>query len=118
MDENFNINECERRREPRSDKDFSLQLSDSDVVAEAIDITTSGLSCLLNKQLPELSEMKIEFLLPEREDESSISCSGVVVRSTPARRKSDRGRKRFVTALYFLDIDDAAKKKISDFTKQ
>lgn len=118
MDENLNINGCERRREPRSDKNFSLQLSDSDVVAEAIDITTSGLSCLLNKQLPELSEMKVEFLLPKSGDGSSISCSGVVVRSTPARRKSDKGRKRFVTALYFLDIDDSARKRISDFTKQ
>ncbi|MDD5645124.1 MAG: PilZ domain-containing protein [bacterium] len=118
MDENSNINDCERRREPRSDKNFSLQLSGSDVVAEAIDITTSGLSCLLNKRLPELSEMKVEFLLPESGDESSISCSGVVVRSMPARRESDRGRERFVTALYFLDIDDTAKKRISSFTEQ
>lgn len=107
----------ERRREPRIKRKFSFQISGLDVAAEALDITPTGLNCLMDNKLPELSEMKIEVSLPEEKEENPILCSGIVVRSVPDRRKAGENSGKFATALYFLDMEDGDRTKIERFVR-
>ncbi|MCK4947074.1 MAG: PilZ domain-containing protein [Candidatus Aureabacteria bacterium] len=114
---NKHSGDFERRREPRIKKDFSLQVSGIDVAIEALDITPTGLNCLMDNKLPELSEMKMEVSLPKGNKKDSILCSGIVVRSVPDRRKVDKNSHKFAVALYFLNMGAGDRTKIKNFVR-
>lgn len=114
---NKGFDSFEKRREPRIKRDFSLQISGVDVAIESLDITPTGLNCLIDNKLPELSEMKIEVSLFDKRQKNPILCSGIVVRSVPDRRKADKNSRKFATALYFLDMEDRDRTKIENFVR-
>ena len=105
----------ERRQCPRVDQRLPLR-----IVANGYDFltTTQNISCLgaycrLDKYIPPFTKIAVQLSLPvsasRQKDISRVECKGVVVRSED---NSDGG---FNIAIFFNEIADTQRKKISDY---
>jgi c-di-GMP-binding flagellar brake protein YcgR len=108
----------ERRRFPRVNAGLPLKIRsvDYDFVTETRNISCIGAYFTINKYIEPLTKVSIVLLLPKRNPDDKtaqkIQCTGVVIR---AEANTDG---RFNVAVFFNDIKERDKQKISQYVKQ
>lgn len=100
----------ERRHSARLVDSFSFNIGFDgyDITASVINISTSGLLCRTNREIPVMSKIDMALILPSRIPTSTsetIKIKGVVVRND----KDERG---YRAAIFFIDIAQAHRKKL------
>ncbi len=118
----------DRRREPRVAAGFQGGLTQdgrSDLhgpeTADRVsvkDISASGVCCHSDHELPEMSLVRLELLLPGEEGplaEVPVRCAGAVVRSEPIPESTYPS---WEVALYFTEISDQDRDRIRAFVER
>lgn len=105
----------ERRRTPRVPHQAALSIVNPRQViqAQTLDLSASGVCCLLNQPVPLMTKFQLHFTLPRAEE--PVRCSGVVVRIEPHRRQ-DNGL-GYEAAIFFSDLSDNDRKAINAFVQ-
>lgn len=109
----------ERRRSPRvKAEELSLRLraGDFDTVTHTLNISSSGLYCKVDKELPLMSRIKLMLMIPElsKGDASKgLEVEGVVVRTHPVI--IDGKVKHYDVAIFFDSLDNKAKESIANY---
>lgn len=90
----------DRRRHPRAFADFEVAIGDRLVTAR--DISRSGLRCVVDDPIREMTELAMTLQVPQPgRPTARVCCRGAVVRID----RTDDGR--FEIAVLFLELDDA-----------
>lgn len=108
----------ERRQHPRLEQELPIQ-----VAANGYDFSTStrnvscvGAYCSINKYVPPFTKVMIKLALPVKADTTdkqyNVECRGVVVRT------DDEMNGGFNLAIFFNEIKDDQRKKISRYISQ
>jgi hypothetical protein len=109
-------NFLERRRHPRVAKELALKIKTDkyDLVTRTQNLSCIGAYCSVNKYIPALTKLSIMLLLPTKgkNTHSKVQCKGVVVRT------EDNPPSGFNVAIYFNDINQHEKEKISKYINQ
>ena len=102
----------DRRRAPRALGDFPIRFSEDPDAAPAQlrDISEIGLACRSPQELPELTQISLEFQLPGASQVHRIT--GAVVRCDPL----DDGT--FDVAVFFTDIQTETRVSLSNFVRK
>lgn len=107
----------ERRSNPRTPVDLDLQIAlKGDLVrARVRDISTSGIRCVTECEVPIMTQVQMVILLPlGLGGTRSLSCSGAVVRSEPpdvAATPDDV----FETAIFFTELRESDRAALETF---
>ena len=108
----------ERRRYPRISQQVSLQIAANgyDFTTKTQNISCIGAYCHLDKYIPPFTKIGIRLTLPlithKRQSDSNVECMGVVVRT------EDDTNGGFNIALFFNEIKERQRKKISQYIHQ
>ena len=110
----------ERRRAPRiKSDDLSLKLyaGGFDIATDTLNISSSGLYCKVDRQLPLMSRVKLMIMIPgpSKNDAESkaVEVEGVVVRAHPVIIE---GRvMHYDVAIFFDNIEPKAKDLITGY---
>lgn len=79
-------------------------------LTEVVNISGGGMLCLFHETLPPIdSALSVRLMIPRR---GVVECLARVVRVEP----SERHPSKFLVGLTFLEIDEADREKIIDFT--
>ena len=108
----------ERRQFPRlDDSTLSLKLEGFDSITHTLNISTSGVYCKVDKELPLMSRVKLMLMVPDASKESSgmanLEVSGIVVRQHPVI--IDGAIKHYDMAIFFEDLSGRDKEIISAY---
>jgi hypothetical protein len=112
----------ERRKFPRvKDEGLSLKLKldDFDSITHTMNISSSGVYCKLDKELPLMSRVKIMLMIPDLAEENTIKdleVNGIVVRQHPVT--IDGIIKHYDIAIFFEDLSEKDKEIISGYIKR
>lgn len=111
-------NSLERRRHPRIKKELPLKIKTDGygLATQTENLSCIGAYCSVDKYIPPLTKLSIVLLLPLKEKNknthSRVQCKGVVVRT------EDKQPSGFNVAIYFNEISQRDKKKISKYINQ
>lgn len=110
----------ERRRAERiNDENMSLEIRAGgfDMSSHTLNISTSGLYCKVDRELPLMSRIKLMLMLkdPEKKDKQvkAIDLEGVVVRAHPVI--IDGKIRHYDVAIFFDSLDPKTKDIIADY---
>ena len=109
----------ERRKFPRvknGELSLKLRLDDFDSITHTLNISSSGVYCKLDKELPIMSRVKLMLMIPDANKEGSLKdleVSGIVVRQHPVT--IDGVIKHYDVAIFFEDLSEKDKDIISDY---
>jgi len=110
----------ERRKFPRlEDESLSLRLrlDDFDSVTHTLNISSSGVYCKTDKDLPLMSRVKLILVMPDPAKDAvstkNLEVSGVVVRQHPVI--VDGVIKHYDVAIFFEDLSPKDKEAISAY---
>ncbi len=110
----------EKRSYPRIKRNLPLEIMDlaiEDIIATK-DISSSGVNCLLNKEIPLMTKVGITLMLPfvenDKKLEKKVDCKGIVVRSLS---RTIENRPTYEIAIFFDDISDKNRELISKFVE-
>ena len=108
----------ERRNTPRVAERITLAIAEGDglIQAETNNLSASGVYCTLERLIPPMTKLEVQFELPHGRQRASIRCSGVVVRVEPIIASPDRAR--YHTAILFTDLAEPDRSAISQFVRQ
>jgi hypothetical protein len=112
------MSSVERRRHPRVHTDLALHLTFKDTTVETRihDLSGSGIRFRAPAALPILSRVQIALELPDAEggarSSTTVAISGVVVRCVES---TGGDGPPYDTAIYFEDLSEPAKRRISRF---
>lgn len=108
----------ERRQHPRVIERVSLAVTDADTVleAETKNLSASGVYCALERFIPPMTKLQLQFELPNETRRTRVRCAGVVVRVEPIVTTVDRAR--YHTAIFFNEITDRDRSAISEFVRR
>jgi hypothetical protein len=108
----------ERRRSPRAKASAvaHLTLADGITKARLRDISSSGVRCLTDRNVPVMTQVRLVITLEvPGSDPIEIACEGAVVRSAPLpAREGDRS---FDTAIFFTAMGEGTRERIEDFVE-
>ncbi|TRZ49976.1 PilZ domain-containing protein [bacterium] len=105
----------ERRRHPRVEQRLPLRIvaNGYDFLTTTHNISCLGTYCRLDKYIPPFTKIAVRLTLPvsarKEKDDFRVECKGVVVRSED---NQDGG---FNIAIFFNEIADTQRKKISQY---
>lgn len=109
----------ERRRYPRIEKKLPLKIvaNGYDFVTNTQNVSCIGAYCNVDKYLPPFTKIMVKLTLPIKtndiQDENcSIECKGVVVRTEDGKNGG------FNIAIFFNEINNGQRKKISQYISQ
>lgn len=108
----------ERREFPRLKQDLPIKLASNgyDFATSTQDVSCAGTYCTIQKYIPPFTKVLIKLTLPMAPAVSNknyeVECKGVVVRS------DDEPGGGFNVAVFFNEIKDEQKKKISQYINQ
>lgn len=105
----------ERRQYPRINTCLPLEVSANgyDFSTTTKNISCVGAYCHVNKYIPPFTKVKINLTLPITDKEAcQVGCNGVVVRT------ADENSGGFNIAVFFNEIRENQRKKISAYLKQ
>ena len=100
---------------PRIYKQLPLKVAANgyDFISTAQNVSCVGAYCRINKYIPPFTRVMIKLTLPlslkKKDKGSKVECKGVVVRS------GDENEGGFNIAIFFNDIKDNERKKISQY---
>src|SRR5262245_22489335 len=102
----------ERRRAPRVQASFPLQLSTRAEAAPATlkDISTNGLCCAFGEAVPEMTMVRLDLQFPGERETHRID--GIVVRCDKRRRESPPS---YDIAIYFAELGEAARASVEAY---
>ncbi len=110
----------ERRKFPRvKDEGISLKLrlDDFDSVTHALNISSSGVYCKTDKELPLMSRVRLMLMIPDPAKEGtvlkSLEVNGIVVRQHPVIIGGVT--KHYDVAIFFEDLSPKDKDVINDY---
>ncbi len=105
----------ERRRSARVPQRVSLSIVNPREVikAETLDLSASGVYCMLSKFVPLMSKLDLHFALPS--NGGSIHCTGVIVRIDPPAAQP--GRESYKAAIFFSDLPEKDRHAIETFVQ-
>lgn len=83
---------------------------------ESKNLSASGVYCTLERFIPPMTKLRVQFEVPNGSRRVRIACTGVVVRVDPVIREAQQGA--YNTAIYFSDITDRDRAAISHFVEQ
>jgi len=112
----------ERRKFPRvKDEGLSLKLrlDDFDSITHTMNISSSGVYCKLDKELPLMSRVKLMLMIPDPEkigNLKDLKVDGVVVRQHPVT--IDGVIKHYDVAIFFEDLSEKDKGIIAGYIKR
>jgi c-di-GMP-binding flagellar brake protein YcgR len=109
----------ERRQYPRVKKSLPLKIAADgfDFVTSTQNISCLGAYCHLDKYIPPFTKITVKLTLPMMTDNSErrnflLECKGVVVRT------EDEEKGGFNVAIFFNEIKNPQKEKISQYLSQ
>lgn len=108
----------ERRQQPRAKTELPLNIAANgyNFITNTQNISCLGAYCRLDKYIPPFTKIAVKINLPItsncRLNNSSVECKGVVVRT------EDDNIGGFNIAIFFNEINDTQRKKISQYIKQ
>ncbi|MDP3730435.1 MAG: PilZ domain-containing protein [Candidatus Omnitrophota bacterium] len=112
----------ERRKFPRvKDESLSLKLKldDFDSITHTTNISSSGVYCKVDKELPLMSRMKLMLMIPDPARDGvlkDLEINGVVVRQHPVT--VDGAVKHYDVAIFFEDLSEKDKDTIAGYIKR
>jgi len=108
----------ERRRAPRTAERIAVSISDaaSAFQAETKNLSASGAYCVIDRFIPPMTKLQLQFDLPDGTRHTSVRCSGVVVRVDPVVANAERGR--YHIAIFFNDLAEKDRAAIGRFVGQ
>ncbi|MFA5255475.1 MAG: PilZ domain-containing protein [Candidatus Omnitrophota bacterium] len=112
----------ERRKFPRvKDEGLSLKLrlDDFDSITHTMNISSSGVYCKLDKELPLMSRVKLMLMIPDPVREGTVrdlEVDGIVVRQHPVT--IDGIIKHYDVAIFFEDLSEKEKEVIAGYIKR
>ena len=107
----------ERRKHPRVEAGFPLELIDGESVAggRVENISSSGIYFSMNRPIPLFSTVKIALAIPSYRDEKRtdkrIRCEGAVVRTEKSEPDA------WHIAVFFSEIDPLDREKIARYVE-
>lgn len=110
-------NWVERRQHPRISKELLIKVAANgyDFVTTTQNLSCLGAYCHINKYVPPFTRVMVKLTLPLKNKKSdkdcNVECKGVLVRT------EDEG-KGFNVAIFFNDIREDQKRKISAYINQ
>ena len=108
------VMKAERRKHLRSAQKLPIALSANgyDFTTTTQNISCVGAYCNIDKYVPPFTKVLVKVNIPNAAAGCKVSCHGVVVRT-----EDDRNR-GFNVAIFFNEIADAQRKKISRYISQ
>ena len=110
----------ERRRAPRiKDEGLSIKLNtaDFDTVTHTLNVSTSGIYCKVEKEIPLMSRVRLMLMIPDisKDDKTTkrVEVDGVVVREHPVI--IDGKSKHYDVAIFFENLPAKDKEIISSY---
>jgi len=103
----------ERRRYPRIETSIQMNLKADkrNVRAETIDLSRSGVCCLVNRPIEMMTSLKIVLMLPDEGDPDDVmyvECEGIVVRN----EKTENGHH---LSIFFNEIESSELGKLAAY---
>ncbi len=108
----------ERRRSVRIPEKLVFHIGHQgyDVEAVMVNLSTHGTLCLVERDIPMMTQLKVALSLPwmtpNGSKEKTLSARGVVV-----RKDVDASSGKFFIAIFFSDIKPADKKTLEQFIR-
>ncbi len=106
----------EKRLHPRLTHNLPMRIAVNgyDFTTTSQNISAAGAYCHVNKYVPPFTKIavKMSLPLPAEHKESTVECKGVIVRS------EDEANGGFNIAIFFNEINEAQRKKISHYIDQ
>ncbi len=112
----------ERRKFPRVKDEglaIKLRLDDFDSITHTMNISSSGVYCKLDKELPLMSRVRLILMIPDPAKEGTLKdleVDGVVVRQHPVT--IDGVIKHYDVAIFFEDLSEKDKETIAVYVKR
>jgi len=112
----------ERRKFPRVKDEYlslKLRLDDFDSITHTMNISSSGVYCKLDKEIPLMSRVKLMLMIPDSIKEGilkKLEVNGVVVRQHPVT--IDGAIKHYDVAIFFEDLSEKDKAIIAGYIKR
>ncbi len=109
---------AERRQYPRVEHSLPVKIAADgyQFVTNTENVSCVGAYCHLDKYIPPFTKIAVKLILPVRKDggikDVNVECSGVVVRT------DDEKKGGFNIALFFNEIKESQRKKISQYINQ
>ncbi len=102
----------ERRRATRIDERLPFKIGHRGYAIQAFtqNISTSGVMCLVEEDIPMMTQLEVALSLPGASRAQKIRMKGVLV-----RKEKDPGTGHFLVAVFFSDIQPADRKKLEKF---
>ena len=104
----------ERRKHPRITQRLPIALSANgyDFTTTTQNISCVGAYCHIDKYVPPFTKVLVKMDIPGASARCNVECHGVVVRAEDDRNNG------FNVAIFFNEIKDAERKKISRYISQ
>jgi hypothetical protein len=108
----------ERRRAPRAPERISLAVIDGgrEFRTETKNLSAVGAYCTLDRFIPPMSKLQLDFELPHGSRRVRVRCAGVVVRVEPVVANAQR--MQYNVALFFTELSERHRSAISRFVRQ
>lgn len=98
---------------------LKLRLDDFDSITHTMNISSSGVYCKLDKELPLMSRVRLMLMIPDPVKENTLrdlDVNGIVVRQHPVT--IDGTIKHYDVAIFFEDLSDKDKEMIAGYIKR
>ena len=108
----------ERRRHPRLDQELPFKVAANGYAfsTSTQNISCVGAYCRIKKYIPPFTRVKVKLTLPIKARKAdpayTIDCEGVIVRT------EDKDKDGFNIAIFFNQINDSQRKKITEYINQ
>ena len=108
----------ERRRAPRVAECVPVALTDEGKAfhTESENLSATGVYCTLDRFIPPMTRLQVQFELPDGARRVRVRCEGVVVRVEPVVVDAERGR--YHVAVFFSELADRDRAAIARFVSQ
>lgn len=105
---------AERRKFPRVAQKIPIALSANgyDFTTTTQNISSVGAYCHIDKYVPPFTKVLVKMDIPSAAKSCKVGCHGVVVRTEDDRNSG------FNVAIFFNEIKDVERKKISQYISQ
>jgi hypothetical protein len=108
----------ERRQAPRVAERVSVAITEAGeaVRTETTNLSTSGAYCTLERFIPPMTKLQLQFELPNGGRRVHVECTGVVVRVEPVIATPEQGR--YHVAIFFTDMTERNRSAIATFVRE
>ena len=105
----------DRRRAMRVEESLPFHIGHDhyEVEVRTVNISKTGVLCLMDKPIPVMTKLKVGLQLPGKGRPSTVQAQGVVV-----RREPDPASDRFYIGIFFSEIQPKDLRLLEEFIEQ